>query len=90
MKLTLDAAGPTLAEIDLGEPTGNYYDEGALAATCGNLYLNLDGVEYGSLFFYRRADGAVTITLGQFDHERQEWVDRVTLDRPVDATGADA
>lgn len=87
MKLTLDGAGRNLAEIDLGEPdTNGYLDGGDLSATGGNLYLNVDGKEYGSVFFFVR-NGNLTITLGQFDDDAQEWVERVTLDHPVDQEG---
>lgn len=85
MKLTLDAC-KTLAEIDLGESDRGYFDDKDLGVTGGNLYLYLDGVEYGSLFFFRREDGTVTITLGQLDLQTQEWEERNPLVRPVDDT----
>lgn len=85
MRLTLDGAGANLASIDLGEPgERGYFEEGELANTGGNLYLNLDGEEYGSLFFFQR-DGVVTITLGAFDPHRHEWVEKGVLDRPFNA-----
>ena len=88
-RLTLDAAGRTIADIDLGETvesgTGlGYFDAGELSATGGNLYLNIDGEEYGSLFFFREPDGTVSITLGSFDPERQDWVESATLHGPID------
>lgn len=85
MRLMLDAAAATLGNIDLGEPSDHgEFDEGDLAPTSGNLYLYLDGKEYGSLFFFRRKDGTVTITLGQFDADKQEWVEKAELDHPVE------
>lgn len=83
MKLTLKADGPDLAVFDLGEPhaTG-YFDEGDLCSTSGNLYIELDGVEYGSLFIMIE-DGRPTITLGQFDYATEDWEERNPLVNPV-------
>lgn len=83
MILTLDAGGPIIATIDLGEAIPNYFEEGDLGSTAGNLYLGLDGKEYGSLFFYRENDGTVTITLGAFDFAKQEWDEKNPLTAPV-------
>lgn len=94
MKLTLDAAGLPLADIDLGEASartphgsGGYFDDdGDLSATGGNLYISIDGKEYGSLFFFREADGTVSVTLGAFDPDEQGWEEKNPLRGPWDAT----
>lgn len=41
-----------------------------------NLYIYVDGKEYGSLFFDRLEDGRLVIELGQYDVVEQHWVDR--------------
>ncbi len=84
MKLTLRADGAPLADIDLGEaePRSGYFDEGDLASTSGNLYIEIDGQEYGSLFFMIE-DGRLTITLGQFDFTNELWEERNPLVDPV-------
>ena len=69
MKLTLDAAAGTLAEIDLGDLVET---EGELEATGGNLYLYIDGIEVGSLWFHRNGDN-VSVTLGAFSEATQGW-----------------
>ncbi len=85
------APSPALT-IDLGEadrsPGGpGYYSEGDLGAYGGNLYLFIDGVEYGSLFFVER-DGRITIELGQYrDEPNQEWEPTNPLAVPVDGAG---
>lgn len=84
MRLTLDGGAATLADIDLGEASdAGYFEGGDLGSTAGNLYIRLDGVEYGSLFFFRETDGRVTVTLGAFDAASQDWVERKTLDGPA-------
>jgi hypothetical protein len=83
MKLTLDAAGPPLANIELGEPDTGYFDGADLGATGGNIYINIDGKEYGSLFFYREADGTVSVTLGAFDPDTQGWENKNPLRGPI-------
>jgi hypothetical protein len=53
-----------------------------MSATGGNLYLQVDGHEYGQLFIYT-VDGEPRLELGQFRPEHHEWrptnplVDRV-------------
>ncbi len=75
MKLTIEL-GHRQIDIDLGESSDTeghgFYDDGDLAAYGGNLYLYLDGQEYGSLFFYT-VDGKPRIELGQFRPEPQQW-----------------
>lgn len=57
--------------------------EGDLALTGGNLYIFIDGQEYGSLYFYGER-GEPRIMLGQFAAEEDEWVDRNPLTGPVE------
>lgn len=83
MKLTLDAAGATIATVDLGEPERGYFDGADLGHTGGNLYLNIDGKEYGSLFFFADDDGTVVITLGAFVPRTQDWQDKNPLKGPI-------
>lgn len=69
--ITLGNGDRTLATIELGEavasPSGvGYFDEGALATSCGNLYVYVDGAEMGSLFFHT-LKGSLWVELGQFD-----------------------
>lgn len=75
MKLTIEL-GHRHIDIDLGEPSDaeghGFFDDGDLAGYGGNLYLYLDGQEYGSLFFYT-VDGKPRIELGQFRPEPQQW-----------------
>lgn len=88
MIITLDGGNSRIpvGKIDLGEPSDyGYFDQGYLAQYGGNIYILVDGVEYGSLFFYRRPDGTMTISLGAFDAESDEWVEHATLDKPVEA-----
>lgn len=91
--ITLDAAGPTIATIDLGEANrdgvistdhGSYFESGDLGFTSGNLYINIDGQEYGSLFFFQKPDGTITITLGHIDVEHGDWIDTSVLNGPIE------
>jgi len=74
MKLTLDTGRDI--DIDLGETSTTtaigFFDNGDLSAYGGNLYLHIDGHEYGSLFFYT-VDGKPRIELGQFTPATQQW-----------------
>jgi hypothetical protein len=80
MILELDTGASRVAKLDLGDPAPDgYFDDGDLVATSGNLYLYVDDVEIGSLFFYQSKNGAITVTLGEFDVDRQDWVDRNPL-----------
>lgn len=75
MKLSLDLDHRQI-DIDLGIPSDDdghgFFDNGDLGSYGGNLYLRIDGQEYGSLFFYT-VDGNVRIELGQFLPEPQQW-----------------
>lgn len=87
MKLALEAARGELASIELGDPNrSGYFEEGDLGSTAGNLYILLDGVEWGSLFFYRREDGTMTVALGQFSPDTSEWEEAGELTHPVDTS----
>lgn len=87
--LTNGVSDTPIATIDLGPSSGVYFDRGDLAAVAGNLYLFIDGKEYGSLFFHRTRDegGEVAVELGQFDATEQQWVSRNPLTRPADVAG---
>lgn len=76
MILTLDGGAGTLATINLDENAGD------LRATGGNLYLNIDGVEWGSVWFDTEA-GTLRIMLGQFDLDEQWWAERNPLTHPT-------
>lgn len=75
MKLTIEL-GHRQIDIGPGKPSDaechGFFDDGDLAAYGGNLYLYLDGQEYGSLFFYT-VDGKPRTELGQFRPEPQQW-----------------
>lgn len=78
--LTLSIGGQTLATIDVTRDGDSIYAAGDLTATGGNLYLHIDGKEFGSLFItYDGEDGVPTITLGQFDPETQDWETRAEI-----------
>ena len=86
------APSPALT-IDLGEAVrgrggwGGYYSGGDLGAYGGNLYIFVDGVEYGSLFFVEH-DGRIEIELGQYrDEPSQEWEATNPLTEPVGGAG---
>jgi hypothetical protein len=74
-----------LLEFDLGEADQGYFDTGDLAESTGNLYLYVDGVEFGSLFFHAD-DAPLEISLGQYDHQQEDWVERSRLVRSVNYT----
>lgn len=68
-------------EIDLGEANGGDFDGETLG---GNVYLYVDGVEYGSIFVHKKWDGQqytdeTRISLGQYDDDAQEWVERSSI-----------
>lgn len=90
MKLTLNACAGDLAEIDLGEPDNGLLDDGDLSTTGGNLYIEIDGKEWGSLFFHTDADGRLVIELGQYDRSMEQWETRNPLTVPVDDTDTPA
>lgn len=78
-----DGPNTPLVTIDLGEPSeSGYYGSGDLAFTGGNLYLYLDGEEYGSLFIVNR-NGRPEIALGQYDHAAEDYVFRNPLTESV-------
>ena len=94
-KLTLNF-GHRQEEIDLGEPDARdgLFDNGEIGAYAGNIYLYVDGREYGSLFIYHDDQGPV-IELGQFDETADEWVTRAALRalpahvaQPLESAGA--
>lgn len=79
MKLTLNF-GNRQEEIDLGDPDtrDGLFDNGDIGAYAGNIYLYVDGREYGSLFIHHDEHGPI-IELGQFDETADEWVTRAAL-----------
>lgn len=56
----------------------DYYGEllADLEPLNGNIYIYVDGAEYGSLFFHRDDDGRVVVSLGQYDGDAEQWVPR--------------
>lgn len=82
VKLTMSADRDLIAEVDLGDPvpggSTQFFEAGELGSTSGNLYLYLDEVEVGSLFFTVH-DGQVHVTLGRFDAETQDWIEQNPL-----------
>lgn len=55
----------------------------------GNLYLHLDGAEYGSLWIRRQPSGVPAVTLGAFDPDADEWAASETLLKPIPETFAE-
>lgn len=89
MRLTLSAGAGDMASIDLGGLNGGYLGHDDLAATGGNLYLFIDGEEWGSLFFHM-VDGKLRIELGQFDFETGDWESKSRLTKSVAETKVDS
>lgn len=84
-EITLESSSGPLARFELGEPSeSGFYDadDGALADYGGNLYLYVDGVELGSLFFFAE-NGRMTVTLGRLDVESGEWVEANPIGHPT-------
>lgn len=69
--LSLDL-GESQLQINLGEI--DEHGTGGELIYSGNIYLHIDGREYGSLFITRGENGAPQITLGQFQEAADEWV----------------
>lgn len=73
--LTVDHGGTPLT-LNLGRTSSTdgigFFDDGDLASYGGNLYLHIDGAEYGQLFFYTE-NGQPRIELGQFTPASQQW-----------------
>lgn len=73
--LTVDHGGTSLT-LNLGETRSTegigFFDDGDLASYGGNIYLHIDGQEYGQLFFYTE-NGQPRIELGQFTPASQQW-----------------
>jgi hypothetical protein len=65
------------------ELEGEVYNEQILLGNyAGNVYIHVDGVEWGSLFFYREGE-QIRIGLGQYDDETDQWEFRDQLTHPV-------
>ena len=58
---------------------------GGLTATSGNLYLYVDGIEYGSLLI-EWIEGKPSIHLGQYDDQTEDWEPRNPIRRPAGGT----
>ena len=57
---------------------------GPLGGTVGNLYIFIDGVECGSLFFYRDAKGD-SVSLGTYTGEPEwDWEPKATIYAPTE------
>lgn len=73
-----------LLRLDLGEPSeAGYFDSGDLAPFAGNLYIRVDGDEWGSLYFWARNDKP-SLSLGQYDAWSEQWEDRTPLTDSVE------
>lgn len=82
-------------QIRLEGPTGTLasFDMDDLAAYGGNLYIKVDGEEWGSLWFTGFGAeydefGSPRIELGQYDNGTEMWETRNPLIVPVPETGA--
>ncbi len=72
-RITFNAGRENILELD-GLEFGDYD---------GNLYIFIDGKEYGSLHFSEGEDGKPKVTLGQYDDASEEWQSRNPLTHPV-------
>ena len=83
MKVKLHAGSTVIAEFDLGDPaptTDGLFDGGALGETGGNLYIEVDGVEVGSLLFSApEPSGRLEILAGAFDSSESWWTEQNPL-----------
>ena len=78
-----DSRNGLLLALDAPLSGGDFVGEGDLGLTGGNLYIFIDGQEYGSLYFYGMR-GEPRIMLGQCESERDfDWVDRNPITKPV-------
>ena len=85
VELTTDPEGRHVGPLlTMSLPTSNdgYVEEGDLGLSGGNLYIIIDGKEYGSLWFHER-DGQPEIALGQFVDEALMWDERNPITEPV-------
>lgn len=78
--LTLKTEQRTI-EIDLGDAKSGLFDGETLG---GNVYLYVDGVEFGSIFVHKAYDGQqftdeTQISLGQYDDGSEEWEERARI-----------
>ena len=80
--LTLLGDSGQLVRIDVTREDGGFGDDhagGGLASQGGNLYLEIDGKELGSLWITYDEKGEPKITLGQYDPESGDWVERSSV-----------
>lgn len=80
--LTLSGDKGVIATIDITREDGGVGDDyagGEVAAQGGNLYLAIDGQEFGSLWITYGEDGTPKITLGQYDPETEGWEERSAI-----------
>lgn len=94
--LARDPDSEPLLTLDLGEPhpsrddLDQYLDGGDLASSGGNLYLMIDGREYGSLFFqHDPKTGNAVVTLGAYNPEAMDWDEHCELRAPIDYEAGD-
>lgn len=79
-----DSRNGLLLALDAPLSGGDFVGEGDLGLTGGNLYIFIDGEEYGSLFFYGMR-GKPRIMLGQSAAEEEgTWIDRNPITGPVE------
>lgn len=81
-ELTLKTGSSTRIALNLGNANDGYFDEGDLAEYYGNIYLLIDGQEYGSLFVHRDGE-RITITLGRYSPDRRQWEEVNPLTEPL-------
>lgn len=74
-------------EIEVGDPAEEG-DGGELAHYGNNLYIELDGREFGSLWLHDE-DGEPVLSLGQYDEDTQGWEPRNDLRRLPPGFGTD-
>ena len=85
VELTTDPEGRfvgPLLTLDVPTNERGYVEEGDLGLSGGNLYIVIDGKEYGSLFFMQE-DGKPTVTLGQYDERYMCWVEHNPITDPM-------
>lgn len=73
-----------IADFDAPTDDEGYVVGGPLGGTVGNLYIFIDGVECGSLFFYRDAKGD-SVSLGTYTGEPEwDWEPKATIYAPTE------
>lgn len=71
-----------IADFDAPTDDDGYVVGGPLAGTSGNLYVFINGVEYGSLFFHRFVEKD-SVSLGAYSDETEWWEPKATIYEPI-------